>query len=198
MSKVIIKGTLVDDFKLSHKSFGESFYKSFVASKRESGAIDNVMVIVPEKVLGEKKFKAGDRVFVSGSYRSRNILKDDKRKKIMFVFARELEEADEKDLNIIFLDGYICKEPVYRITPFGREIADLLVAVNRKYNKSDYISCICWGKNAEDSENIKVGTRIKSIGRVQSRTYEKAISETEKALFEVSEVSIAEMEVVNE
>lgn len=198
MSKVIVKGTLIKDFEFNHEFFGETFYESVIATKRISGTIDNIMVIISERILGDKKFKSGDRLSLSGNYRSRSIYKNGKKKKIMFLFAKEIEKTEEDDSDIAFLEGKICKKPVYRETPRGRRITDLLIEVERSSGKKDYINCICWNKNAKIARNLDIGTTLNIIGRVQSRIYKKRISESKQIESEISEVSITHMEVNNE
>ena len=137
-----------------------------------------------------------------GQFRSYNRHEENKNKLVLSVFVREvnlLESEDEiQRPNSIFLDGYICKEPVYRKTPLGREIADLLLAVNRPYGKSDYIPCICWGRNARFAESFAIGGHIQLWGRIQSREYQKKIDENEYEKRIAYEVSVSKMEYLGE
>ena len=196
---VIISGVL-SEVKKSHHVYGEEFYEGMVSVPRSSGAIDTIPVLISERLINPVECE-GKSIQVFGQFRSYNRHEGDKNRLVLSVFAREVsfvEEGNEKvKSNQIFLDGYICKPPVYRETPFGREIADMLLAVNRSYGKSDYIPCICWGRNARFADGIEVGTHIKITGRIQSREYRKRISEDEYETKTAYEVSISKLEVID-
>lgn len=198
-NKVTIMGEIVSGFIFSHEIYGEGFYMVDVRCQRLSENFDTVPVMVSERLMDVDKDCFGQLVSISGQFRSYNRHEEMKNRLILSVFAREIEFLDEvpggSESNQIFLDGYICKEPVYRKTPTGREIADLLLAVNRPYGKSDYIPCICWGGNARYASNFKVGERCAIWGRIQSREYMKKLDDerTEtRTAYEVSVSKIAE------
>lgn len=178
-NKVTIMGEIVSGFTYSHEIFGEGFYMMDVQCERTSGSYDTIPVMVSERLMDVKADFIGQLVSISGQFRSYNRHEERKNRLILSVFAREVEVLEEiEDLaqaNQIFLDGFICKEPVYRKTPLGREIADILLAVNRPYGKSDYIPCICWGRNARYVSDFQVGERVCVWGRIQSREYMKKL-----------------------
>ena len=195
-------GEVVGDFTFSHEIFGEGFYMVDVEVARLSESFDVIPVMVSERLLDVSADYKGCNLCVTGQFRSYNRHEEKKNKLVLSVFAREIEFIDvieeSAKTNQMYLDGYICKEPVYRKTPLGREIADLLLAVNRPYGKSDYIPCICWGRNARYVSNFTVGSRCLVWGRIQSREYMKKISEemTEKRV--AYEVSVSKLELAEE
>ena len=200
-NQVMIAGEIISDFTFSHEVYGEGFYMVDVAVNRLSNFADYIPVMVLERLLDVSKDWKGQYISVVGQFRSYNRHEEKKNRLVLSVFARELSLVQEVDEDVksnqIFLDGYICKEPIYRKTPLGREIADLLIAVNRSYGKSDYIPCICWGRNARFASTFEVGTHVQIQGRIQSREYVKKINEleTEKRIaYEVSVSKIEQME----
>lgn len=198
-NNVCVVGRLASGFKFDHEVYGEGFYSAYIEVERISKEKDILPVMVSERLLDMSKDYCGKRAAIKGQFRSFNQYGDSgKRKLVLNIFALEIEvlgDSDEReDENEICLDGYICKPPVYRETPFGREISDLLIAVNRSYGKSDYIPCICWGRNARFASRLKVGTRVKVWGRIQSREYIKKLSETERETRMAHEMSIYKME----
>ena len=197
---VILIGEIVSGFTYSHEVFGEGFYIVDLAVKRLSEQVDVIPLTISERLINMNDISLGDTVEVRGQFRSRNQFGEDKKRLILSVFVREvifLEEefTDYTKTNFISLDGFICKPPIYRKTPLGREIADLLLAVNRPYGKSDYIPCIVWGRNARYASGLFVGNRLEISGRIQSREYEKKISETEVFKRTAYEVSVSKLEV---
>lgn len=199
-NQAVIIGTIEDEFVMSHEIYSEKFYTCTVRVPRLSGTADNVRVMVSERLLTESEYKIGDTVMVSGQFRSYNSYEEGGNRLVLTVFAKDImhfEGEENKNPNTLYLNGYICKAPVYRTTPFGREITDLLLAVNRSYNKSDYIPIIAWGRNARFAKNLRVGDNVKIWGRIQSRTYQKRISEEETIEKTAYEVSINRMELVN-
>lgn len=176
---VNLRGELDNKLEFSHEIFGEKFYNMKIKINRLSDSFDILPMTVSERLLQDIDLDKQNLVNVVGQLRSYNKTLNNKNRLVLTVFVREIKSIDEenKDPNSIFLDGYVCKEPVYRKTPLGREITDLLVAINRPYNKSDYIPSIVWGRNAKFAKNLKVGDRIQLWGRVQSREYEKKIDE---------------------
>ena len=160
-NQVSIVGEIVSDFRYSHEVYGEGFYMVDVAVSRLSNFADYIPVMVSERLIDVSQDMEGQYVYITGQFRSFNRHEEKKNRLVLSVFAREMEllsdADDESASNQIFLDGFICKESVYRKTPLGREIADLLIAVNRSYGKSDYIPCICWGRNARFASGFEVG-----------------------------------------
>lgn len=191
-----IVGYVASDLEFSHEVHTEGFYRFIIMSDRLSENKDTIVVTISERILADVEIPAGTKVEVTGQFRSYNNYSGEGSKLILTLFARDLRISDdcEKCENEIYLNGYICKPVVYRVTPFGREIADILVAVNRAYNKSDYIPCIAWGRNARFASGFEVGTRVRVWGRVQSREYTKKLSETECEKRVAYEVSISKLE----
>ena len=193
-NKVFISGEIVTEAEFSHEVYGEGFYEMNVMVKRLSGQGDILPVTISERLIADKDLKVGVTINAIGQFRSYNKLVDGKSKLMLTVFVRELiEEMNVKNPNTIVLSGYICKPPIYRTTPFNREIADILIAVNRSYNKSDYIPCIAWGRNARFAKNLAVGEKIAISGRIQSREYQKKISDDDIRTLTAYEVSISKL-----
>lgn len=199
-NKVYIEGKIVTPLEFSHEMYGEGFYSLKVEVPRLSEIADYLPLTVSERLIASMDLTLGKIIKVEGQLRSYNKYVDGGNRLILTVFVREIKEIDEisKSPNQIFLDGYVCKTPIYRTTPFGREITDLLIAVNRSYNKSDYIPAIAWGRNAKFSNTLEIGSHIKLWGRVQSREYEKKLGENNVIKKTAYEVSISKMETVEE
>lgn len=203
-NQVILTGEIVSNFEFSHEVLGEGFYTAILASKRTSGQKDIIPIMVSERIVDVEADWIGRFAKVSGQFRSYNKHEGGRNRLILSAFVREFEDITEErdfgleDENFIFLDGYICKSPTYRKTPLGREIADILLAINRPYGKSDYVPTICWGRNAVYTSGLEVGTRLQIEGRIQSREYQKRISDDKVETRVAYEVSIAKMETVNE
>ena len=188
---VLVTGTITEGCLFSHEVYGEGFYTFRISSERLSDKADVLPVTISERLIDKELLQVGTKVDITGQLRSYNNYNSKKNRLVLTVFAREirlLKEVEVKSENQIFLNGFICKAPIYRKTPFGREISDILVAVNRAYNKSDYIPCIAWGRNARYMANLEVGANIRVWGRVQSRTYQKRIGDEieERVAYEVS------------
>ncbi len=193
-NRVYVMGEIVSEAKFSHEVYGEGFYEFFVRVMRLSGQADILPVTVSERLIKSSDLKLGSTISALGQFRSYNKLENGRSRLMLTVFVRELiEEGAGNNPNSIVLSGYICKPPVYRTTPFNREIADILLAVNRAYNKSDYIPCIAWGRNARFVQNLKVGDRVALSGRIQSREYQKRLSETEAVTMTAYEVSVSKL-----
>ena len=193
-NKVYLMGEIVSEAVFSHEVYGEGFYELFVKVMRLSGQADIIPVTISERLVQGNDLKVGSEICALGQFRSYNKLENGKSRLMLTVFVREIvAEPPTKNPNSIVLSGYICKPPVYRTTPFNREIADLLIAVNRAYNKSDYIPCIAWGRNARFVQNLKVGDRVALSGRIQSREYQKKLNETESVSMTAYEVSVSKL-----
>ena len=201
-NRVSVIGEIISEFTYSHEVFGEGFYMTEISVNRLSDQADVIPLMVSERLLDVTKDMRGKIVEASGQFRSYNRHEGMKNRLLLSVFVREIDFLEEFDdctkTNQIFLDGYICKQPVYRKTPLGREIADILIAVNRPYGKSDYIPCIAWGRNARYASGFEVGGRIRVWGRVQSREYTKKIDEIESVKRTAYEVSVSKLEIVDE
>ena len=204
-------GKVTGEKKFSHEIYGESFYVFNLEIPRLSGNSDIIPITISERLIKENTLQEGKKLLVKGQFRSYNSYENEKNRLILTVFAKDIIELDEKEVeeenemvikdtitNEVVLIGYICKKPIYRQTPFGREISDILLAVNRAYNKSDYIPCIAWGRNARFCQNLEVGSQVKVVGRVQSRTYEKKYEDGSVETRVAYEVSIGSLEVIEE
>lgn len=195
-NQVSIVGEIISDFQYSHEVYGEGFYMVEVAVSRLSNFSDYIPLMISERLIDTSQSYIGQKVYVTGQFRSYNRHEELKNRLVLSVFVREIEfieeETEEMKSNQILLDGYICKDPIYRKTPLGREIADLLVAVNRSYGKSDYIPCICWGRNARFAARFEVHVQI--WGRIQSREYVKRLNEDEVEKRTAYEVSVSKIE----
>lgn len=196
-NEAYVVGTVCGYLTYSHEVRGERFYRFMLRSDRLSQNSDLICVTISEKMLTEISIDIGMYLAVSGQFRSYNNYSGLGNKLVLTLFAKDISVADEADepANEIYLNGYICKPIVYRVTPFGREIADILLAVNRAFNKSDYIPCIAWGRNARFVKHLEVGQNLKIHGRMQSREYQKRISETETVTKTAYEVSINRLEI---
>jgi single-stranded DNA-binding protein len=194
-----MEGKVKEDLEFSHSIYGEGFYNTYIEIPRLSEIKDVLPITISERLTKGIELKKSDEVLVDGQLRSYNKTINGNNKLILVTFVKEIKiitpNQEIKNPNQIYLDGFICKNPVYRSTPFGREITDLLIAVNRPYNKSDYIPCIAWGRNARFAEKLEVGQRIKIWGRIQSREYQKKFPSGETINKTAYEVSISKMEV---
>lgn len=209
---LILAGKITSEKRFSHEIYGESFYIFDLEVARLSGTSDIIPVTISERLVPTEELKIGKKVIVEGQFRSYNSYENERNKLVLTVFVKELkfienvQETDEEEKpelkegisNEVTLIGFICKAPIYRQTPFGREISDILLAVNRAYNKSDYIPAIAWGRNARFCKNIEVGTKVKIVGRVQSRTYEKKYEDGTVQTRIAYEVSVGSLEVIEE
>ena len=204
-------GKVTGEKEFSHEIYGERFYIFNLEIPRLSGVADIIPITVSERLINEDTLAEGQKLLVKGQFRSYNSYESSKNRLILTVFAKDLKIISEEEIeeeseitkkdkitNEVVLIGYICKKPIYRQTPFGREIADILLAVNRAYNKSDYIPCIAWGRNARFCQNLEVGSQIKLVGRVQSRTYEKKHEDGSVETRVAYEVSVGSLEVIEE
>lgn len=186
---VHLSGQIASELEFSHEIMDEKFYDFTIAVQRLSGQKDFVPVTVSERIIGENSFEIGNLIGLIGQFRSYNKIVENHSKLVLKVFVRELCDYDEQLPNSIEIEGYVCKPPIYRTTPFKREICDLLVAVNRAYNKSDYIPAIAWGRNARFASTFSVGDKVRLVGRIQSRPYKKQLESgevEERVAYEVS------------
>ena len=203
-----LMGKVTSERRFSHEIYGESFYNFNLEIPRLSGSADIIPTTISDRLIVGSIIDVGNKVSIKGQFRSYNSYEGERSRLVLTVFAKEIKFAEnqeeefkpskENTSNEVVLDGYICKKPIYRKTPFGREIADILLAVNRAYNKSDYIPCIAWGRNARFCENIPVGTEVRVIGRVQSRQYEKKYEDGTSEIKIAYEVSVASLEVIDQ
>jgi len=201
-NEVLLIGKVVSDIRFSHKVYGEGFYSFDLEVPRLSDSADILPVTISERILPTLGKVQGKILEVVGQFRSYNQYEEGKNRLILTVFILEAKEVSEQELlknkNAIYLNGYVCKAPVYRTTPFGREITDLLIAVNRAYHKSDYIPCITWGRNARFAESLSIGDHIQVWGRIQSRTYQKKLETGESTNKVAYEISIGKMEIAQD
>ena len=203
---ITLMGKVTSEKRFSHEIYGEKFYVFDISVPRLSGSSDIIPVTISERLLIGDDIKVDSKVIIDGQFRSYNSYENEKSRLVLTVFAKDIkltENQEEevkagKDIisNEVTLTGYICKKPIYRKTPFGREIADVLLAVNRAYNKSDYIPCIAWGRNAKFAGNLEVGDNIELWGRIQSRTYIKRDENGEAEERTAYEVSLSKIEKI--
>ena len=208
---LVLVGKVTSEKRFSHEVYGESFYIFDMEVARLSDTSDIIPVTISERLIDEEKMQIGSKIIIKGQFRSYNSYENERNKLILTVFAKDVifeeeletrikedEDIKENVSNEVILTGYICKKPIYRQTPFGREIADLLLAVNRAYNKSDYIPAIAWGRTARFCQNLTTGIEVRAIGRVQSRNYEKKYEDGTVEQKVAYEVSISSLEVIRE
>ena len=205
---IILVGKVTSEKKFSHEIYGEKFYIFDLSVPRLSGNSDIIPITISERLLVNGDLPVGTKITVEGQFRSYNSYGEGKNKLVLTVFAKNVELLEDQESEVearkdfisneVTLTGYICKKPIYRQTPFGREIADILLAVNRAYSKSDYIPCIAWGRTARFCENMEVGTEVKVVGRVQSRQYEKKYEDGTVETKVAYEVSVGSLEVINQ
>ena len=204
---IILLGKVTSEKRFTHEIYGEKFFVFDLSVPRLSGSADVIPVTISERLLTNQDIEIGNKLEIEGQFRSYNSYMPGRNKLVLTVFTKDIRflenQEDEiiagKDVisNEVTLDGFLCKKPIYRKTPFGREIADILLAVNRGYNKSDYIPCIAWGRNARFCENMPVGTEVKIVGRVQSRAYEKKYEDGTVENKVAYEVSVSSLELAN-
>jgi len=198
---ILLVGQVTSEKTFSHEIYGESFYNFNLEIPRLSGISDIIPITISERLIANFDLSIGKKVVIEGQFRSYNTYEDSRSRLVLTVFVKEIrEKGEDEDIKVpneVQLVGHICRKPIYRKTPFGREIADILVAVNRAYNKSDYIPCITWGRNARFCEDMPIGTEVKLVGRVQSRPYEKKHEDGTVESRTAYEVSISSLEFVN-
>lgn len=202
-NRITVTGTIATDFTFSHRVYGEGFYTFFIKVPRLSEACDLLPVTISERLIDNEAMQIGAELTIKGQLRSYNTYSENRNHLILSVFTKEVSFPDPagshtEPPNIVSLNGFICKPPLYRTTPLGREISDILLAVNRAYGKSDYIPLIAWGRNAVFSKNLTVGSNISLEGRMQSRTYQKKFDNGETVEKTAYEVSVSKMELLRE
>lgn len=199
---VKIGGIVSSDLEFSHEIFDEKFYRFYLDVERLSNFKDRLPIIVSERLINTNDFKLGSLVYIEGQFRSYNQPVDGRNKLILSIFVKDIQtenvDTNVKTLNDATFIGYICKKPIYRKTPLGRDIADVLIAVNRSYKKSDYIPCILWGRNAKFCENVNIGTMVRISGRIQAREYEKKYQDGSTKSMVAYEISASKFGFVNE
>lgn len=205
---IVLVGKVTSEKEFSHEIYGEKFYIFDLSVPRLSGNADIIPITISERLMVNGDLPVGTKITVEGQFRSYNSYREGKNKLVLTVFAKNVELLEDQESEVearkdfisneVTLIGYICKKPIYRQTPFGREIADILLAVNRAYSKSDYIPCIAWGRTARFCENMEVGTEVKVVGRVQSRQYEKKYEDGTVENKVAYEVSVGSLEVINQ
>ena len=200
-NKVYLTGEIVSKPTYSHEIYGEGFYELMLSVQRLSDYCDIIPITISERLMLEGNFEVGKKISIRGQFRSYNKVVDDKSRLMLTVFVRELlEECNEQNPNMVEIVGFVCKPPVYRTTPFNREISDVLLAVNRAYNKSDYLPCIAWGRNARFIKSLDVGEKVYITGRIQSREYQKhtEVGDEVRTAYEISISKIANTEHIFE
>ena len=195
-NKIEISGIVSSESRFSHKIYGEGFYNFDISVERLSGSADMIPVTISERLFNKDELTVGKEIKIDGQIRSYNSSSESRNRLVISVFAREIYYGEGNNENAVQLNGFICRKPVYRTTPMGREIADILIAVNRAYNKSDYIPCIIWGRNARYAGKLEVGDNIKITGRIQNRKYQKKTENgaEERTAYEISVSKIEKVE----
>lgn len=195
-NSIFLNGKVLSECKFDHEVYGEGFYTFYIETNRLSESSDILPVTISERLINSSILQIGNIVEITGQIRSYNSFSENKNKLILTVFVRDIipSALQNKNPNQVTLNGYICKKPIYRTTPFGREITDILLAVNRAYNKSDYIPCICWGRNAVFANKLEIGQNLLISGRMQSRIYQKKLENGELIEKTAYEVSISKIE----
>ena len=198
-NKVVVGGEITSEPKFSHEIYGENFYEFDLKINRLSDSFDIIPITISDRLINGKELKIGDKIEGVGQYRSYNKLEGEKSRLMLTIFLREFEKVEDiEEKNNIEIVGFVCKEPIYRTTPFNREICDVLLAVNRNYGKSDYIPCIAWGRNARFVKDFKVGDKVKVEGRIQSREYQKKLENEEVQTKVAYEVSLSKISLIKE
>lgn len=193
-----VSGFVENEPTFSHELFGENFYIFTLRIPRLSGINDYIKIMISDRLMTEFKPEVGKEAEITGQFRSYNSYNDGENKLVLTVFAKDIKPKEcetDKNPNSLYLNGFVCKEPIYRTTPFGREITDMLLAVNRTYNKSDYIPVIAWGRNARYSRSFNVGDKVKIWGRIQSREYQKKLEDETVITKTAYEVSVSKLEL---
>ena len=200
-NQAVVAGEIISEFVFSHEIFGEGFYMVDLLVNRLSDATDVIPLMVSDRLIDVTESHIGEHIEAKGQFRSYNKHEETKNRLVLSLFVRELnileDEEEMEHPNQIYLDGYICKAPIYRMTPLGREIADVLLAVNRAYGNSDYIPCICWGRNARFASAFQVGGHVLIWGRIQSREYIKKLGEQEAQKRIAYEISVSKLEYID-
>jgi len=188
---ITLRGILAGLPAFSHENHGRRFYRFLLEVERLSGTADTLEVVVPEDVLNAVDPEGGSMVLVAGQIRSFNSRQETGRRLVISVFASEMTACEGEPVNEAELTGTICKAPVYRRTPLGREICDVMLAVGRPYRRTDYLPCILWGRTAQEVSAMRVGERLHLTGRLQSREYVKLLDSgsERRVAYEISAIS---------
>ena len=191
LNQIIVRGSLTALPQFSHENHGKKFYRLSLEVPRLSGNVDHLPVIAEEKILNQLDLSGGEMLTVIGQIRSHNIRLDGIRRRLVFIFAADMVAEDAEPLNEVVIEGPLCREPIYRRTPLGREICDAMVAVPRAFNRADYLPCILWGKTAQEISRCHTRDRVRITGRLQSRSYTKLTEEgaVERVTYEISALS---------
>jgi len=189
MNRIVAAGVLTEEPVLSHEVMNEPFYAATLEVKRLSGAVDRIPLTLPGKLVPEGGFPLHTLLLVEGQVRSYNKIVEGAGRLMVTLFAQRVTEGGDETMNRVEIVGALCKPPVYRSTPFGREICDMMLAVTRAFGKSDYIPCIAWGRNAQYASRFAVGDKVCVSGRLQSREYQKLLENGEYLVRNAYEVS---------
>ena len=187
-NQITLRGTLAGLPAFSHENHGRKFYRFFLEVPRLSSAVDILPVVAEERILNEMDLSGGEMLTVTGQVRTHNSRMDGVRRLLIFVYALRIDAEDGEPINDVILEGLICKEPVYRRTPLGREICDMMLAVPRGFSRADYLPCILWGRTAQEMADLSIRDGVRIIGRLQSRVYTKVTEEgvQERTAYEIS------------
>jgi len=191
-NQITLRGSLHSLPERSHENHGRTFYRFYLDVPRLSGTVDTLPVIAEERLLCAIDLSGGEMLTIQGQIRSHNVRTEERRKLLIFVFASSILCEDGESINDVFLDGFLCREPICRRTPLGREICDVMLAVKRSYSRSDYLPCILWGRTAQETEQCTIRDRIQIRGRLQSRCYTKVTPEgsEERIAYEISALTM--------
>ncbi len=185
---IFLRGSLQGLPELSHENHGKRFFRFLLSVPRLSGAVDTLPVVAEEALLNEMDLSAGEMIAVTGQIRSHNVRLEGKRHLLIFVFATALACEDGPPHNEVIIEGPLCREPIYRRTPLGREICDGMLAVPRAFRRADYLPYILWGRTAQEAAACHTRDVLRIQGRLQSRTYTKLTEDgpIEKVAYEIS------------
>lgn len=187
-NEIILRGTLQNLPQFSHENHGKRFFRFILEVPRLSGAVDILPVVADEQILSQIDPTGGEMLTVTGQIRSHNQREDGVRHLLIFVFATSIVAEDGEPINNVYLEGPLCREPTYRLTPLGREICDAMLAVPRAFRRADYLPCILWGRIAQEVSRCHTRDVIAIEGRLQSRIYTKMTDEgpIQKTAYEIS------------
>ena len=190
-NQIIVRGSLTALPRFSHENHGKRFFRFSLEVPRLSGNVDILPVVAEEKILNQMDLSGGEMLTVIGQIRSHNTRQEGVRRLLVFIFAADMIAEDAEPMNDVMIEGPLCREPVYRRTPLGREICDAMIAVPRAFNRADYLPCILWGRTAQDISRCHTRDRVRITGRLQSRVYTKLTDDgpIERTAYEISALS---------